>query len=549
MSGRSKILNLKNINELYEEYSSKNKILKRTKLCDYYYSRLIDDVILNLKNFYDVNWNFKSWELFIGPFVHRYVSVIYDRIEFYYYLNKKKINLSSKKNQKLHPIASKRDDFLKLIEDDSWNINLLNLIYSKIKKKKVNKQLNDNLKKKKRVIDFNFKFLKYFFYKLLKSREKILIYKPYWNNKIELAKLLLKLKIFPIKLDYNFTSSYQKKKNAIRFSNFKTKFKNLDKNEKLLRNIFFDLMPEFYIEDFETIKAESKNLPLSNNLKKIYSSLCIWEDTVFKFWLCENLHRLKLYYSQHGVNYGMTLYSYSQVFEKKLSDFYLTWGWNEKKNKNIVPFYSTKVKINQKSDKNLNKKILIINSKCFKYLPENHTAIFYGYESKKYNEKVQELLRIIPKNSRKNFYIKNYPYETLSNPYNLNYLKNKFINYNFINDKENIFALLENSELVIHTYMGTTFLECIRSNIPCLLIMDVDKSLLNFKTKKLLKYLEKKNIVHKNQQKLIRFIQHPNFNIKDWWNDKNLQAKVKIFCKEFVRAPNSLSGEIYKKLA
>ena len=38
-----------------------------------------------------------------------------------------------------------------------------------------------------------------------------------------------------------------------------------------------------------------------------------------------------------------------------------------------------------------------------------------------------------------------------------------------------IFFILENSELVIHTYMGTTFLECIGSNIPCLLIMDVEK--------------------------------------------------------------------------
>ena len=163
MSGRLKILNLKNLNDLDEEYSSNNEILKRTKLCDYYYSRLIDDAILNLKNFYDVDWNFKSWELFIGPYIHRYVSVIYDRIKFYYYLKKKKINLSSKKNQKLHLIASKRDDFLKLIEDDAWNINLLNLIYSKIEKKKISKQLDDNLKKKKRIIDFNFKFLKYFF--------------------------------------------------------------------------------------------------------------------------------------------------------------------------------------------------------------------------------------------------------------------------------------------------------------------------------------------------------------------------------------------------
>ena len=78
--------------------------------------------------------------------------------------------------------------------------------------------------------------------------------------------------------------------------------------------------------------------------------------------------------------------------------------------------------------------------------------------------------------------------------------------------------------------------------------MDVEKSLLNFKTKKMLKYLEKKNIVHKNQKKLINFIQDQNFNIKDWWNDKNLQEYIEKFSKEFVRIPNSLSDEIYKKL-
>ena len=61
------------------------------------------------------------------------------------------------------------------------------------------------------------------------------------------------------------------------------------------------------------------------------------------------------------------------------------------------------------------------------------------------------------------------------------------------------------------------------------------KSLLNFKTKKMLKYLEKKNIVHKNQKKLINFIQDQNFNIKDWWNDKNLQEYIEKFSKEFVR--------------
>ena len=307
-------------------------------------------------------------------------------------------------------------------------------------------------------------------------------------------------------------------------------------------------MPEFYIEDFHLIKIESQNLPLGNNIRKVYSSLCIWEDSVLKFWLCENLKKLKLYYSQHGVNYGMTLYSYSQIFEKRLSDFYLTWGWKEENNKSVIPFFSNKIFKKRKKICNKNKKILIVNSKSFKYLPENHTAIYYGYQSKKYNEEVNSLFKLIPKKLRKNFYVKNYPNETLDNPYNLDFSKNKFKGLNFLDSKKNILTLFKNYKYIIHTYLGTTFLECLSSNTPSLLLIDIDKSLFNSKTKIMLKKLENSKIIHKNRDQLMKFILNPKFNDNYWWNDKKLQKNLKYFCKEFVNVPNSLSEKIVKKL-
>lgn len=546
MSGNIKNLSEKNLNRLYEDYSSKNKILKRTKLCDYYYLRLLEDTILNLKGFYKVKWDLRSWELFIGPFVHRYVSVIYDRIQFNNYLSKIKVNRNLRKNHSTQLIASDRDDFLNLIENNNWNIDLLALIDKSKNNKKV--IFNNILKKKVNKSKLNFKILNYILYKLFKSKEKILIYKPNWSSKIEILKLYFKLKILPIKYDFSFFSTRKYKKNDLRFTDFNTKYKNLDKIEKIFRNIFFEILPEFYIEDFKSIKIEAKNLPLGNNISKVYSSLCIWEDTAIKFWLCENLKKLKLYYSQHGVNYGMTLYSYSQVFERKLSDYYLTWGWNEKKDKSIIPFFSTKSIGIRNKISNKNKKILIVNSKSFKYLPENHTAIYYGYQSKKYNEVIHNLYKSIPKNVRKNFYVKNYPYEALDNPYNLDFLKNKFEDLNFLDNKKNILSILKNYKCIIHTYLGTTFLECLSANIPSVLLIDIDRSLFNSKTKKMLKKLENFKIIHKNSNQLIKFILNSKFNDNYWWNDKELQKNIKNFCKEFVNVSNSLSEEVVKKL-
>ena len=78
----------------------KEKIIHEEKLCNYYYERLLEDFIENLGKFYDLKWNKRSWEVFCGPWLHRYVAIIYDRyyaLEYVirnYNINKVKIPIN-----------------------------------------------------------------------------------------------------------------------------------------------------------------------------------------------------------------------------------------------------------------------------------------------------------------------------------------------------------------------------------------------------------------------------------------------------------------------
>jgi len=538
-----------NFTKHYEKYSSKINIPKRAKFCDFFYIRLLSDVIKNLSSVYNVKWSNKAWEIFIGPYLHRYVSVVYDRYHFLKFLKKKKI-VKQKFLHHFELLSIKREDFIENIEKTSWNINLLSLLKTRLN----NKELKFNNFKFSNGIKINNKCetrlisLSRLFHFIFKNNEKVLVYKPYWGDKWEVLKLYFKLNIFPWIYNFSFASSNKNVVSNIRTEKFRTTYKDLDKFEKILRDIFFYILPKFYLEHINELKEKSNNLIISKKIKKIYSSLCLWEDTVFKFWLSDNYYKgIKIFYSQHGAVYGMTLYSYSQYLETKLVNYYLTWGWKKKKSLKIIPFYTIK-KIYKKSNVNYKKKFLIINSKCFNFLVENHTGIYFGHKSFQYINKVLNLLNMIPQENRKYFDIRNYPYEDKFSPYNLKLLTKKYQNFTFLSEKKNINNIIRNYKIIINTYLSTTFLECLSSNIPSLLVLDISSANLNSESKNFLFTLEKCKIIQRNNEKLLNFINDPELNIENWWNDKKLQNILKTFCNNHSRISDSLSKSLSQKI-
>ena len=69
----------------------------------------------------------------------------------------------------------------------------------------------------------------------------------------------------------------------------------------------------------------------------------------------------KIIFAQHGGSYGQHLMNNQEYIERKVSDKFLTWGWDCKDDEKVFPFGYTK-KYNEKSiDYQNNNKLLLIH--------------------------------------------------------------------------------------------------------------------------------------------------------------------------------------------
>ena len=84
------------------------------------------------------------------------------------------------------------------------------------------------------------------------------------------------------------------------------KILNIYGAEKVLRELFFEILPFYYLEQVNNLKYLRKELFLPNsNKRNVYTALGLYQENIFKFWLCEALsNNSKLFCIQHGNNYG-----------------------------------------------------------------------------------------------------------------------------------------------------------------------------------------------------------------------------------------------------
>ena len=93
-----------------------------------------------------------------------------------------------------------------------------------------------------------------------------------------------------------------------------------------------------YLEGFKLIqdKIDESNLPKE---KCIIFTSNLRNDSIFKFWVARQKNiGSRLIMAQHGSGFNMFKFHDQFSYEGKIADKFLTWGWNLKKNKNIVPF-------------------------------------------------------------------------------------------------------------------------------------------------------------------------------------------------------------------
>ena len=519
------------------------------------YEELLKDTIKNLSSFYNVSWDTKCWALFIGPWISRYVFLITNRYLSlkYVYENYKIEKISLVENQDFSLITKDLVDFKLKSNDDEWNLKLSSFIWCKyidpnkkikriyVQQEKIRKlQIKEsNVKKIPSLSIFVRKFLKVIESWVCK-KNRLLFYRSYFADKPLLIKTNFKLQNVPFIYDFDYKIDEVKNLNNLRKSEFNSNIST--EIGKILVENFFNFLPTYYLESFSEIKYKFHNLLLPSRPKTVLSSNAIWRDNIFKFWLVQNISSGgRLFTFQHGCNFGTTRISPIEDFEIKLSDKFLTWGWDNNKKRNVKKFFIIK-NMKKKLNTSNSKKILLTISSTYNYITGEGTGEIFSRRTKLYQDILYDMINKFPIKFKKYLFIRgNYLGEKLRNSQVTINLKYKFNDSNFQNYRKTFFNSIKDFGLIINSSESTTFLESMSLNKPTISYLDDEIYYNHFRPEALEVYekLKRVGIVHTNINSLTNFLEKINFNYNAWWSQNETVKAKEMFINSYCRPPKN----------
>lgn len=520
------------------------RIYKKTK---FIYKKLIKEIYPILNKLNKVNWSFKTWNFFIGHWLHTYISITLNRIHIIKNLDLKKINKKKIFNigKKTYLTSYTQRDYTYNAALPAWNEKILSRIIYLISSGNFNNDINlYTAQKKIQSINDNFFKKLIFFFKILiiKFFERIfcfnndfVFYNSYIKDKFLLFKILIYLKNFPFIYSFNFFNKYIVRKgfNYNQRKKIKLDLNTKDLDLKILKFLLPESLPTIYLEGFNFQKKISENSYLPKKIKKIFTSEAYIENS-FKFWLANQINNgAKLYYGQHGAGYNLKKYFYGDYYEPEISHQSYAWG------NRTIP--SNKISIGNYLINSKNKKKLVFNNKylliletleTFKRGPEVRPGFYLNQQI----QEIQNIVNNINTNSIGQLNIRSHPQSSRRVLRYENFLilnkKTKVLGINnFQNDSDK-------HSVLIFTYLSTEFFNQIALDKPCLLLMNKNlfqNTFTNVAKKDFGQLIKKEIIFFKgiNLAKKINSLSENYFSLKKWWSNKNTKKIRSAFCKKY----------------
>ena len=490
------------------------------------YSLYLDQLILILNNYHKKQYNKDYWEPIIGLYLRKFLI----NYLFLNHINKKKLFKKANYNN------------LNLNKSYSEFVDDRNYCYYKFED--VSRGKYYKIKKQN--------FLSYFINHIILFLPNILVklgltkvffqesyFKKNFKNLFSLKSIMFFNSLPLLQLE-NFIVD---KKNI--FQNRLNLMKSCEmkyKKDYILQNIILS-MPINYIENYDNI---------FNIVKRINSTNAIYIDgnevkfDYVKFYIAKLISENKtILTGQHSLRTGLEDYDVYFDYTNSISNFYLTWGWNNHQ-KTVKKFSSLRIFSSLNKYKNFEKFskynfnicfILCSYSKIGECLHENYL------ENLKAEKERISLLDLLKKQKR---------FQITLKPRNGSFLisnkKNFYSKFNTLDDKARMYEVFGNYNIVFFERLSLGIVECIYLNQPT--IFYYSKKLYQQKNKKyneLLSLLKKANIFFDDKKKIIQLLRSKQ-NISLWWFDKKNIKNRKIFLSKFARCFENRDLKLLKKL-
>ena len=372
---------------------------------------------------------------------------------------------------------------------------------------------------------------------------KVFFQESYFKKSLKyLFSLKSVLYLFPLPIlkfknhDYDKKKIFQNRLNIIKINEIK------NNKDFILQNMIVS-MPISYVENYEIILNEVKKIAVT---KALYIDGNEVKFDYLKFYIAELIKKKKkILTGQHSLRTGLEDFDIYFDYSNSISNNYLTWGWNDKKNF-IKKFSSIRIFSSLKKYKRLkeiiNEKlnicfILCSYSKIGECIPDNYVENF-----KAEKERINLL----------NFVKKKKVGEISLKPRNGSFLilnKDRFYkSFNILKNKSRMYEVFGNYNVVIFERLSLGIAECIYLNQPA--IFYYPKNLYRQKNKRYIEMiylLKKANVFFDDKKKMIRILQSQK-NINSWWFDKKNIKNRNFFLMKFADPFSYKDLSKFKKL-
>ena len=541
------------------------------------YKNLIPEItiILNKKN--KINFSFKYWEMLIGPWLWMFIEVLYDRYSSLIQVTKEYKKLETKISTSLHS-PSTFLDFYNIIQDDKYNFLLFSKIIEildlPIDKKYINfdnkEIINEAIVKKKFSINifynlFNINKIKHYVKFFIKSISVFPL--NHFINKIN--KFRSKNKFF---WDLNLPLSFKQKKDlnyylgTVHFTEskipkklahdrliideilFSKRINEIYQNDNfviLLSKIIFLCMPTEYNSDFNKSRDHYINF-IPDTKPKVVGVRCANESNpIIRFCTAELTEKgSKILSCQEGGGEGAKIVTQiNEEMNTRLCDIFLSWGWQNKNNNKIKPFFVTKYfQRNYNYDSSGN--IILLGASCRKYYFSSSSGQFPTYNKKliKYNT---EFINNLNTDSFNKLI---YRFHWDMGYHEKEILKKKFpkLKMSFREDETHFYNLLFKSKLIIITTDYTTNKQTFLLNHPTLLLWDDEYFKIRPEVKINYDILHNAGILYYSPYECSKKVNEIQKDPMSWWLSNDVQNAKNQFCNCLSRDASNISKELSK---
>ncbi len=515
-----KLNNLVKKNKKIRIQFGKKNLSNRKKYLDKLRNQIFSRLYRDLNKINQVNKSRNYWRVILIPWLYQFLDKTYNKFQILNTIikDKKEIKIYRFSNERII-LPTSYENLYEVYDSDEWdyqiNFDIINFFFKNkveiIEKKnsKIIQKINRKKNKCNKIYFFEKKFLKIF------DNQKVTFFRGHFG-KLEEFKLNLSLnqlpnnyKILSKKLKFKINDKIRKKK--------KLKKINSGVYEKYICENIYKHLPVFFLEKYEHYDNNC-DISLPKKPKVIFNINSLWWHTLLMFYTANkvSLNKTKLIGYQHGCNY----YLYNSFFndhEISFCDTYLTWGWVTSKKTKRLGINKTFNKIKEGED------ILIINRSAHKYFL-NDPSNYNNMEWSNYLKVLLNLPNNFNSHLKKKLVYRMHPSNTWNEK---DFLKKKLKNIIF--DKNDLKSSINKSRIIICTFLDTTFLQCISSNIPVVTYFDFKRAKISKKNFILLKNLKKQKILFEDYKELCTHINKNYNNIENWWNSKKVQNAINEF--------------------